>query len=252
MILFMKFSELKSQAKSTIKPHKGSLYKASAIYLLFTFLLSVVSGSLGGEESYNFFDFLSTVGTVLFYPIFLANIALIHSIYEKDNSDFGVFELYKDGTKFVRSILAYIIPNLFIFLWIAPFAIVLGFLVGFTGQTAFLLAVIPLVILGIYKSIQYSLVPFVLSADENIGVMDALNESKRLLKGNVGQLFLLNLSFIGWGILVILTVGILGIWIFPYYNATIYEYFLRLQGNEDNVNDEEKEETNISPTEESK
>ncbi|MCK2000557.1 DUF975 family protein [[Brevibacterium] frigoritolerans] len=248
----MKFSELKSQAKSTIHPHKTSLYKASAIYFLLTLLISMGSGLFGSEEGYNFFDFTSSFGTILFYPIFLANIALIHSIYEKDSSEFGVFDLYKDGKKFVRSILAYIIPNLFIFLWIVPFAIVLGFLVGFTGQNAFLIAVIPLIILAIYKSLQYSLVPFVLSADENIGVMDALNESKRLLKGNVGQLFLLNLSFIGWGILIILTVGILGIWIFPYYNATIYEYFLRLQGNEDSVIDEEKEETNITPTEESK
>ena len=40
-----------------------------------------------------------------------------------------------------------------------------------------------------------------------------------MTKGQKGRLFVFDLSFIGWWILVVLTLGILAIWVSPYYNS---------------------------------
>lgn len=49
-------------------------------------------------------------------------------------------------------------------------------------------------------TLRYALVDFLI-IDRGLGGMEAIRESKRLMKGNTGKLFLLNLSFIGWYLL---------------------------------------------------
>lgn len=57
-------------------------------------------------------------------------------------------------------------------------------------------------------------------------VFEAITESRRRMKGYKGKYFLLNLSFIGWGILCLFTLGIGFLWLAPYIytsNATFYQ-----------------------------
>lgn len=86
-----------------------------------------------------------------------------------------------------------------------------------------LLFIIP----GIYKSYQYRLVPYLLAENPNLTKQEALEESKRMMDGNKGKAFLLDLSFIGWDILGILTIGILMLfYVQPYKemaNAAMYD-----------------------------
>ena len=55
--------------------------------------------------------------------------------------------------------------------------------------------------------------------------MEALNMSKAQTRGHKWELFVLDLSFIGWSILCSLTLGILSIWIMPYMQQTDIGYF---------------------------
>lgn len=75
-----------------------------------------------------------------------------------------------------------------------------------------LLFIIP----GIVKGYSYSMMFFVLSEDPRIGVTKAMNISKVLTRGYKGDLFVMDLSFIGWHILSLLTCGILYLWVAPY------------------------------------
>ena len=54
----------------------------------------------------------------------------------------------------------------------------------------------------VWVLLRYDLVDFLI-ADQGLTGMDAIRESKRLMKGNTGKLFLLHLSFIGWYLLEI-------------------------------------------------
>ena len=52
----------------------------------------------------------------------------------------------------------------------------------------------------IWVTLRYAMVDFLL-ADQGITGMDAIRESKRLMQGNTGRLFMLELSFAGWYLL---------------------------------------------------
>lgn len=85
----------------------------------------------------------------------------------------------------------------------------------------FLLLIIP----GIIKTISYSLVPYILVDDPNMSSGDVLDLSSKMMNGHKMDYFKLELSFIGWHLLAVLTLGILEIWIAP-YQATAMTKFL--------------------------
>lgn len=56
-------------------------------------------------------------------------------------------------------------------------------------------------ILGlVWITLRYAMVDFLI-ADQGLTGMDAIRESRRLMQGNTGKLFFLNLSFLGWYLL---------------------------------------------------
>ncbi len=69
---------------------------------------------------------------------------------------------------------------------------------------------------GIIKAISYSQMFFVLAENPKIGFTKAMRISKILTNGHKGDLCIMGLSFMGWEILSLATLGILGLWIKPY------------------------------------
>ena len=99
-------------------------------------------------------------------------------------------------------ILLQIVMGIFVFLWSMLF-------------------IIP----GIVAGYRYRFALYNLCDNPSIGVMEALNMSKAQTRGHKWELFVLDLSFIGWSILCSLTLGILSIWIMPYMQQTDIGYF---------------------------
>ena len=75
---------------------------------------------------------------------------------------------------------------------------------------------------GIVKSYSYALAEFISRENPEKDATECLDESKKLMNGHKMELFLFDLSFIGWHILSALTCGILYIYVLPYmYQARI-------------------------------
>lgn len=55
---------------------------------------------------------------------------------------------------------------------------------------------------------------------KNMGATSFITESRNLMRGHKGRLFWIDLSFIGWYLLGMITGGIAMLWINPYKNAT--------------------------------
>ena len=89
-----------------------------------------------------------------------------------------------------------------------------------------LLFIIP----GIIAVYRYAMVPYLIAEFPDLSVMDAMRESKRLMKGNKWRLFCLGFSFIGWVILVCLTFGIGFFWLEPYMQAANAAFYLDVTG----------------------
>ena len=88
-----------------------------------------------------------------------------------------------------------------------------------------------LIIPGIIKSYEYRMIPYILGDEPDISMEEAFRRSKELMTGNKWHSFLLDLSFIGWILLSILTCGILLIfYVNPYIAATDADLYLTLKG----------------------
>ncbi len=83
------------------------------------------------------------------------------------------------------------------------------------------------VIPGIIKAYEYRMIPYLLAENPNMTWKEAFTESKTMMTGNKWKAFVLDLSFIGWNLLSVLTLGILSIfYVNPYRfstNAALYE-----------------------------
>ncbi|MBR5873013.1 MAG: DUF975 family protein [Oscillospiraceae bacterium] len=84
-----------------------------------------------------------------------------------------------------------------------------------------LLFIIP----GIIKSYEYFMVPYILAENPNMKSEDVFELSKQMTKGEKMSIFLLQLSFIGWMLLCILTCGIGYFFLNPYMEATYAELY---------------------------
>ena len=82
---------------------------------------------------------------------------------------------------------------------------------------------------GIVKSFSYAMTPYILADCPEVSATEALKISQRMMKGHKGELFMLQLSFIGWYILSGLTFGLLTFfYVLPYQQATLAEYYKNL------------------------
>lgn len=83
-----------------------------------------------------------------------------------------------------------------------------------------------LIIPGIVKSMSYALTSYILHDHPELQYNAAIERSMSMMEGNKMRLFLLYLSFLGWGILALFTCGIGYLWLIPYIqasNAAFYE-----------------------------
>ena len=89
-----------------------------------------------------------------------------------------------------------------------------------------LLFIIP----GIIKSYSYRMVPYILADHPEMSGTEVITVSRQMMKGNKWRAFVLDLSFIGWEILSLLTLGILGIfYVNPYRHSTNAELYKALE-----------------------
>lgn len=103
---------------------------------------------------------------------------------------------------YFKNVAAYLLMCLFIFLWT-------------------LLLIIP----GIIKALAYSMTPFILKDFPELSVNQAINLSQKMMKGHKFDYFWLGLSFIGWILLGLLTLGIGYIWLIPYMYTSYAAFY---------------------------
>jgi len=82
-----------------------------------------------------------------------------------------------------------------------------------------------LIIPGIIAGLSYAMAPYILYENPDMSGSEAIKASKELMDGNKWHFFCLNLSFLGWDILCILTLGIGCLWITPYRQATYAAFY---------------------------
>lgn len=90
-----------------------------------------------------------------------------------------------------------------------------------------LLFVVP----GVILTYAYAMAPYILAEHPDYTGIQALRESRMMMRGHKWRLFCLQISFIGWAILAGLTCGIGVLWLTPYTEASTAIFYLELAGD---------------------
>ncbi|MGL5244609.1 MAG: DUF975 family protein, partial [Sarcina sp.] len=102
------------------------------------------------------------------------------------------------------------------------------------ADSFFIMIFIPLITILLFLvgtiiiSLYFAQVFFILADDESYGCIESIKRSIKLMKGHKWEYFILQLSFIGWSILATLTLGIGLIWLIPYMQLTLTNYYNEL------------------------
>lgn len=183
----MNRAELKAAAKSQIKGKIGILF-------LITLIIGLISGAASAILS--FVPGGSLVVSFIITPAFSLSLIRVYLDVVKGNRP-EVGDTFSGFDDFWSAFKVTFLVGLFTFLWS-------------------LLFVIP----GIIKSLSYSMSMYILAENKGKGALECINESKAMTDGHKMDLFVLGLSFIGWGLLCCVTLGIAYIWVGPYMQAT--------------------------------
>lgn len=175
----MNMSSCKEEAKRVLK---GNWITAFAVILLYSLIFSLASTVTGGVASF----IISVSMLIALYNVFIS--AYLGKGYEINymvkGYDKGI------GNRIALSAL----KNIYIILWS-------------------LLFIIP----GVIKAYSYCLAEFISRENPEKSATECLDESRQIMDGHKMELFLFDLSFIGWHLLSALTCGILYIYVLPYY-----------------------------------
>ena len=97
------------------------------------------------------------------------------------------------------------------------------------------IATIFLIVPGIIVALMFSQAFFILCEDNEKSITECLKESSEMMKGYKVDLFVLELSFIGWWIVVAITFGIGALWVYPYQQVTCANFYLALRNRQAGV-----------------
>lgn len=203
-------SELRAQAREQLDGKWGT-------FVLMTFLMCVIQvlmqipsyiGSLlevlspeNAMASLSFSN-ISNILSLLALPLgWGLTVSLLRNHREESVDLENLFDGFRGG-RYTRVFCALFLVNLFTFLWT-------------------LLLIIP----GIMKAFSYALTPYILLDEPELTAKQAISRSCEIMQGRRWKLFCLYLSFIGWGILCLLTFGIGFLWLVPYMNASVAAFY---------------------------
>jgi len=100
----------------------------------------------------------------------------------------------------------------------------LSFLSGLFIMLWSMLLVIP----GIIATYRYSQALFILLDDPDKGAMQCIRESGEMMRGRKWELFVLDLSFLGW--LILSAIPFVAVYTLPYYQITKANFYRRVSG----------------------
>lgn len=231
-------SELKSIAREMLLGHYGIPMAAALLSLVIPSCVlwpfSYLSDDLYSLSSQTIIYYAASILVSLLQVPFIAGVFRIHLQIgrNKPYKLMDVFYFFKNHPDrfLIGGLLLYLLqllpflPALIYYLLfrktVSSYAIRIGI---------FILLLIAGAILSCYLQIRFALVILLYADCEEYGVLEAFKQSSLFMSGHKFRYFTMILSFLGWLLLSILSIGIGFLWIQPYMNQTIVNFYLDLK-----------------------
>lgn len=240
--------KLKEQAKAAVAAQGSSARRVTLIYLVSVVALAVLRYLIGelpgiipvsGHRLSDTFASGAQIEMFSFAITFLLQLVLVllsagyvsFSLSLHRGQDCETGSLLEGFRNTPRVILLYLLETIFLSLWTYVLSLIPSFLFSatlvssatdeltLTMQDLYPVFAYVLILMWVI-SYRYRTSYFRLMANPDMSPRFALNHAKLASRGYRFQLFLLDLSFLPWILLSILTCGILLIWKLPYITAT--------------------------------
>lgn len=245
----MTSSEIKSKARESLTNKWGKAALITFCYFVIEFLINfMISGS---GRSFPLLSSLLSIGeTVISVPLAYGIMMSFMKLKRSENVE--AFDFFTDGfSNFGRAwgitwkvIKKMILPIIYLIIATCIFLAFLSSVPPCIGSNSsiillsFLFIIWSLALLALYvwvaiKSLFYVLVYQVAYDNPNLSSKEVVEESEKLMTGNRGKYFVLQLSFIGWAILACLTFGIGFLWLTPYITISTICFYEALAGKSD-------------------
>ena len=184
--------QLKAQAKAQIKDKIG-------ILIAVTLIIGAISA--GASLLANLIPSAGLIVSIIVTPAFALSTHRIYLMVVRGMSP-EVKDSFSGFDDFFSAFKVTLLVGLYTFLWS-------------------LLFIIP----GIVKSYAYSMSLLILADNKGKSARECVRESVEMTDGHKGELFVLDLSFIGWYLLTALTCGLASLWVTPFRNATLANFY---------------------------
>ncbi|WP_281680948.1 DUF975 family protein [Lactobacillus gallinarum] len=214
--------ELKDNAKQSLRGNWGW---AIIVFLITAIIVGIFTGAghwldetyINYDGTNIFYQFASPIGSILLWiGSFIGlsrNIAFLElrDDQKEEKPYMAAFSVFTEN-RFGPELINFVLVSIFTFLWTW-------------------LLIIP----GIIKAYSYSMTPYIVkdmvASDKQVGATDGINASKELMKGHKMNLFIFDLSFLGWNILAAITCGIGYLWVTPYYQTAKANFYRHIAGD---------------------
>ena len=184
--------EYKEQAKQLLQGKYTNVIVISLIIGVITNLVNSPNYNLQAESTSFGVRLLSILAFALSAAFAFSQTKMYIGVVKDENPDVQDIVLVGFKENYVRSLVTLLLQSVYTFLWA-------------------LLFIIP----GIIKAYAYSMAFYLIYREPELQAADAITKSKEYTNGYKMDLFLLHLSYIGWYLLSILTLGILFLWVIP-------------------------------------
>ncbi len=180
--------DLMRMARESLQGHWGLGVGVTVLYFIIDLGVSFIP----------FFGFL--VSLLISGPMSVGLCLVFLMLARQSSAEAG--QLFHGFTRFGTALGAYLLMTLFIILWS-------------------LLFIIP----GIIAAYSYAMTYFIIADDSTVGPLQAITQSKEMMRGRKWKLFCMYLRFFGWALLSILTFGIGFLWLGPYIQTSLAHFY---------------------------
>ena len=214
-------SEIRRDAREALKGKWGKAICIVLAYTLFSFLVGLIEGLVG--EGSALYTIINLAYLVISLPLSFG--LIISFIKLKRSEEIKSFDFLKNGfANFVKAwgITWHMFIRLLLPMACLLLVIILMVVLAFAAvktPTLSLVGVVLYIATLIYvisRSFLYVLAYYIAYDNPELSSKACVLKSEALMKGNRGNYFLLQLSFIGWALLAVLSLCIGMLWLMPY------------------------------------
>ena len=194
-------AELKQAAKDRMKEQSINPVLVTLVYVLIAIALSMISGLLGATV------ILPLVISIVSVIVEIGYVFYCMKVAKREQGAYADLAYGFNDWRHALKLFA------------------LTFVIGIFTMLWSLLFIVP----GVIKAISYSQALMIMIENPDMDIMTAIAESQKMMNGHKMEYFILGLSFILWNLLVAVTCGIASVWVTPYMQITMVNYYYALK-----------------------